>query len=231
VARALARAALERLPDLSLKHFMAGADLGLDVRHAVWTGSSTPAELRELLTSDALARLPAGPSYVDWERLTAAAPAAPWLHRVLYIDLKGSLAEGGLQRVDRASMACSLQVRVPLLDRRVVEVAASLPAALKLRGFTTKHVLKWLVRHRLPPDIVRRPQRTFGVPLARWFRTELRALVDEVCEEGALRRAGLVRAEAVTNLVREHMRGKADHSRKLFTLLVLLLWARRHRVA
>jgi asparagine synthase (glutamine-hydrolysing) len=231
VARAVARTALERLPDVSLKHFMAGADLGLDARHAVWTGSSTPAELRELLTSDALARLPTGPSYVDWERLTAAAPAAPWLHRVLYIDLKGSLAEGGLQRVDRASMACSLQVRVPLLDRRVVEVAASLPAAMKLRGFTTKHVFKWLVRHRLPPDIVRRPQRTFGVPLARWFRTELRPLVDEVCEEGALRRAGLVRPEAVTNLVREHMRGKADHSRKLFTLLVLLLWARRHRVA
>jgi asparagine synthase (glutamine-hydrolysing) len=231
VARAVARAALERLPDLSLKHFMAGADLGLDARHAVWTGSSTPAELRELLTSAALARLPTGPSYLDWERLTAAAPAAPWLHRVLYIDLKGSLAEGGLQRVDRASMACSLQVRVPLLDRRVVEVAASLPAAMKLRGFTTKHVLKWLVRHRLPPDIVRRPQRTFGVPLARWFRTELRPLVDEVCEEGALRRAGLVRAEAVTNLVREHTRGKTDHSRKLFTLLVLLLWARRHRVA
>jgi asparagine synthase (glutamine-hydrolysing) len=231
VARAVARAAVDRMPAIRLKRFMAGADLGLDARHAVWTGSFTPAEQRELLTPDALARLPNGPSYAEWERLTAAAPAAPWLHRVLYLDLKGHLAEGVLQRVDRASMACSLQVRVPLLDRRVVEVAASLPAEMKLRGFTTKHVLKWLVRHRLPPDIVRRPQRTFGVPLARWFRTELRPLVHEIFEEGALRRAGLLRAETVTHLVHEHMRGEADHSRKLFTLLVLLLWARRHHVA
>ena len=231
VARAVTRAAVERMPDVRLRRFMAGADLGLDARHAFWTGSFTPAEQRELLTPEALARLPNGPTYAEWERLTAAAPAEPWLHRVLYVDLKGRLAEGVLQRVDRASMACSLQVRVPLLDRRVVEVAASLPAAMKLRGLTTKHVLKWLVRHRLPADVVRRSQRAFGVPLARWFRTELRPLVNEVCDDGALRRAGLVRAEAATNLVREHMRGEADHSRKLFTLLVLLLWARRHRVA
>jgi len=134
-----------------------------------------------------------------------------------------------LQKIDRASMACSLEVRVPLLDRRVVEVAASLPAEMKLRGLTTKHVLKWLVRHRLPSDIVRRRKHGFGVPLGRWFRTELRPLVYEVCEESALRRAGLVQPEVVTSLIREHMRGEADHRKKLYTLLVLLLWMKRHR--
>jgi asparagine synthase (glutamine-hydrolysing) len=92
-------------------------------------------------------------------------------------------------------------------------------------------VLKWLVRHRLPADIVRRRKHGFGVPLARWFRTELRPLVHEVCEEGVLRRAGLVNAEVVTKLIREHMRGEADHRKKLYTLLVLLLWTRRHRAA
>jgi len=230
-ARTLARAAVDRVGlDFRLKRFMAGADLGLDLRHAVWRGSFTPVEQRELLTPGALARLPSGPSYAEWERLTAAAPAGPWLHRVLYLDLKGYLAESVLQKLDRASMACSLQVRVPLVDRRVVDVAAAMPAEMKLRGFTTKHVLKWLVRHRLPADIVRRPQRAFGVPLARWFRTELRPLVHEVCDESALRRAGLVNADVVATLVRQHVRGEADHSRKLFTLLVLLLWLRRHRV-
>jgi asparagine synthase (glutamine-hydrolysing) len=230
-ARALARAAVDRMPGShDLKRFMAGADLGLDVRHAVWMGSFTPAEQRELLTPEALARLPSGPSYAEWERLAAAAPAGPWLHRVLYLDLKGYLAESVLQKLDRASMACSLQVRVPLLDRRVVDVAAAMPAEMKLRGFRTKHVLKWLVRHRLPADIVRRPRRALGVPLARWFRTELRPLVHEVCDESALRRGGLVNADVVTALVRDHMRGEADHSRKLFTLLVLLLWLRRYRI-
>lgn len=230
-ARALARAAVDRMPGShDLKRFMAGADLGLDVRHAVWMGSFTPAEQRELLTPEALARLPSGPSYAEWDRLAAAAPAGPWLHRVLYLDLKGYLAESVLQKLDRASMACSLQVRVPLLDRRVVDVAAAMPAEMKLRGFRTKHVLKWLVRHRLPADIVRRPRRALGVPLARWFRTELRPLVHEVCDESALRRGGLVNADVVTALVRDHMRGEADHSRKLFTLLVLLLWLRRYRI-
>ena len=112
-----------------------------------------------------------------------------------------------------------------------VEVAAALPPEMKLRRLTTKHVLKWLMRHRLPRDIVRRPKRGFGVPLARWFRTELRPLLYEVCEEGALRRAGLVDADVVRALVDQHMRGEADHRKKLYTLLVLSLWARRHRVA
>src|SRR5207244_13573274 len=119
--------------DFRLKRFVAAADLDPVTRHAVWMGSYTPAEQRGLLTPGALARLPDGPSYAEWERMAAAAPSHPWLHRILYLDLKGYLGEGVLQKVDRASMACSLEVRVPLLDRRVVEVAASLPPEMKLR--------------------------------------------------------------------------------------------------
>jgi asparagine synthase (glutamine-hydrolysing) len=238
-ARAVARATVNRMPvshdnlslDFRLKRFVAGADLDADTRHAVWMGSFTPDEQRELLGPSALARLSGGPSYAEWERLAAAAPAAPWLDRVMYLDLKGYLGEGVLQKVDRASMACSLEVRVPLLDRRVVEIAAALPPHMKLRGLTTKYVLKTLMRTRLPRDIVRRKKKGFGVPLARWFRTELRPLLLEVCEEGAMRRAGLFRPEVVDRLVTEHMRGEADHRKKLYTLLVFMLWARRHRVA
>jgi len=237
-ARAVARATVNRMPvshdnlslDFRLKRFVAAADLDPVTRHAVWMGSFTPDEQRGLLTPGALARLPDGPSYADWERMAAAAPTDPWLHRILYLDLKGYLGEGVLQKVDRASMACSLEVRVPLLDRRVVEVAASLPPEMKLRRLTTKHVLKWLLRNRLPRDIVRRRKKGFAVPLARWFRTELRPLVHEVCDEGTLRRAGLFRPEVVSNLIGQHMRGEADHRKKLYTLLVFLLWARRHRV-
>jgi asparagine synthase (glutamine-hydrolysing) len=237
-ARAMARATVNRMPvshdnlslDFRLKRFVAAADLDPVTRHAVWMGSFTPDEQRGLLTPGALARLPDGPSYAEWERMAAAAPSHPWLHRILYLDLKGYLGEGVLQKVDRASMACSLEVRVPLLDRRVVEVAASLPPEMKLRRLTTKHVLKWLLRNRLPRDIVRRRKKGFAVPLARWFRTELRPLMHEVCDEGTLRRAGLFRPEVVSDLIGQHMRGEADHRKKLYTLLVFLLWARRHRV-
>ncbi|HEV8583715.1 MAG TPA: asparagine synthase (glutamine-hydrolyzing) [Methylomirabilota bacterium] len=238
-ARAVARATVRRMPvshgnlslDFRLKRFVDGADLDPVTRHAVWMGSFTPHEQGDLLTAAALARLPGPPSYAEWERIAESAPAEPWLHRVLYLDLKGYLGEGVLQKVDRASMACSLEVRVPLLDRRVVEVAAAMPPEMKLRRLTTKHVLKWLMRTRLPKEIVSRPKKGFGVPLARWFRGPLCPLLEEVCEPEALRRAGLVRPETVTRLIHEHQRGEHDHRKKLYTLLVFLLWARRHRVA
>jgi asparagine synthase (glutamine-hydrolysing) len=214
-----------------IKRFIGAGDVDVDTRHALWTGSFAPDEQRGLLTPDALARLPEGPSYADWQGLAASAPTTPWLHRVLYLDLKGALAEGGLRVIDRAAMACSVQVRAPLLDRRVVEVAAALPPTMKLRGRATKHVLRWLVRKRLPRDVVRRPHRGIGVPLARWLRDGLSPLVREVCDEGALGRERLIRGEVVTRLVAEHARGDADQAKRLYTLLVLVLWMRRHRVS
>jgi asparagine synthase (glutamine-hydrolysing) len=233
-----ARALVERLPvshdnmslDFRLKRFMAGATLDTVDRHGVWMGSFTPVEQRALLTADALGRLETAPSYAALHRIADAVPASPWLNQVLHLDLAGYLAEGVLQKVDRASMACSLEVRVPLLDRRVVEVAAALPPRMKLRGLRTKHILTRTMRGRLPSAILRRPKKGFGVPLARWFRGELRPLLRDVCEPGALRRAGLVRPEAVQRLLDEHETMRHDHRKKLYTLLVFLLWARRYGV-
>jgi asparagine synthase (glutamine-hydrolysing) len=210
---------------------MAAAALDTVDRHGAWMGSFTPAEQRELLTPDALARLATPPSYAALHALAEQVADAPWLHQVMYLDLKGYLAEGVLQKVDRASMACSLEVRVPLLDRRVVEAAALLPPWMKLRGFRTKHVLKKAMRGRLPDVVLARPKKGFGVPLARWFRGELRPLLREACDAAALRGGGLFRPEAVARLLDEHDAGRHDHRKKLYTLLVFLLWSRRHRAA
>ena len=236
--RRLARAALARLPgahavlgdDFAVERFMADADLDLDMRHAVWTGCFTPETQRALLAPGALARLGTAPSYAEWRRLAASAPAAPWLHRVIDLDVRGALAEATLPMLGRAATACSLRLRVPLLDRRVVEVTSRLPAEMKLRGFTTKHVLKWLVRHRLPADVMRASKSARGVPLARWLRGELRPLVHEVLADDALRRDGVFDAGVVSRLVGQHVSGQADHAQKLYALLVLSLWTRRHRV-
>jgi asparagine synthase (glutamine-hydrolysing) len=237
--RSAARAVVDRLPvshdnlslDFKLKRFMAAAALDTVDRHGAWMGSFTPAEQRELLTPDALARLATPPSYAALHALAEQVADAPWLHQVMYLDLKGYLAEGVLQKVDRASMACSLEVRVPLLDRRVVEAAALLPPWMKLRGFRTKHVLKKAMRGRLPDVVLARPKKGFGVPLARWFRGELRPLLREACDAAALRGGGLFRPEAVARLLDEHDAGRHDHRKKLYTLLVFLLWSRRHRAA
>jgi asparagine synthase (glutamine-hydrolysing) len=164
-------------------------------------------------------------------RIAEGVPASPWLHQVLYLDLKGYLAEGVLQKVDRASMACSLEVRVPLLDRRLVEVAASLPPQLKLRGLRTKYILKKTMQARVPAAVLARPKKGFGVPLAKWFRAELRPLLREACDPAVLRRGGLFRPEAVQRLLDEHDAGRHDHRKQLYTLLVFLLWSRRHGAA
>ena len=150
---------------------------------------------------------------------------------MLYLDLKGYLGEGVLTKVDRASMACSLEVRVPLLDHRVVELASSLPMHLKLRRVTTKYVLKRALAGVLPRDILERPKKGFGIPLGRWFRGELAPMLRDVCAPEVIRRAGLFRPEAVGRLLAEHAEGRHDHRKKLYTLLAFQLWASRYRPA
>ena len=239
VRQRLLRPAVERLPvslddlsfDFRLKRFMEGMDFARVERHAAWLGSFTPAEQRALFTPDALARMEMPPSYAAFHELLAHAPSASGLERMLYLDLKGYLGEGVLAKVDRASMACSLEVRVPLLDRRVVELASSLPMRLKLRGFTTKYVLKRALSGVLPREILERPKKGFGVPLGRWFRAELAPLLQDACAPDVIRRAGLFRPEAVERLLAEHAAERRDHRKKLYTLLAFQLWASRYRPA
>jgi asparagine synthase (glutamine-hydrolysing) len=150
------------------------------------------------------------------------------LERMLYLDLKGYLGEGVLTKTDRASMACSLEVRVPLLDRRVVELAAQLPMRLKLRGLTTKYVLKRALADILPAQTLARPKKGFGIPVGHWLRGELRPLLRDVCGPDALRRGGLFRPETVERLIIEHEDGRRDHRKKLYTLLAFQLWALRY---
>ena len=234
--RGALRAVVERLPvadddgrlDVRARRFVAAAMLDPVERHARWKGSFPPDEQRGLLTAETLARLSAPPSYGALERLAERVPNSPWLDQMLYLDLKGYLGEGVLQKIDRASMACALEVRVPLLDRRVVEVAAQLPPRMKLKGFRAEHILKRTMRGRVPAAVLARPKKRLGVPLTGWFRGELVPLLRDVCEPGAVRRGGLFRPEAVQRLLDDHQAGRQDHGKKLYTLLVFLLWSRRY---
>jgi asparagine synthase (glutamine-hydrolysing) len=234
--RRLMRPVVERLPvslsnlslDFKLKRFFEGMDYAAVERHAVWLGSFTPAEQRELFTQEALGRMEAPPSYAAFHEILASAPSLEGLERMLYLDLKGYLGEGVLTKTDRASMACSLEVRVPLLDRRVVELAARLPIDLKLRGLTTKWVLKRALAGMLPPETLARPKKGFGIPIGHWFRDALRPLLRDACGRDAIRRGGLFRPEAVERLLSEHESRRRDHRKKLYTLLAFQLWASRY---
>ena len=236
VREAVVRPLVERLRvspadfsvDFRLKRFVAGMPFDLVDRHAAWLGSFTPAEQHELLNTEILAAMDMPPSYDEFRTLAEQAPGWSWLDRVLYLDLKGYLGEGVLTKVDRASMACSLEVRVPILDRQVVELAFSLPGRFKLSGLTTKYLLRRMLRGVVPREICSRKKKGFGIPLSHWFRQELQPLLRELCSPDMIRRGGIFRPQVVDRLIAEHRDRSHDHRKKLYTILAFQLWASRY---
>jgi asparagine synthase (glutamine-hydrolysing) len=134
------------------------------------------------------------------------------------------LAEDILTKVDRASMAVSLEVRAPYLDPRVAEFAASLPPRYKLHGYTSKYILKKAAKGLVPPFVWRRGKKGFGVPFAKWLKHELKPLAHDLLSPERLRRNGLFDPKYVAKLQDEHERGIANHRKLLWTLLSFELW-------
>jgi asparagine synthase (glutamine-hydrolysing) len=149
------------------------------------------------------------------------------LDRLLYADLKTYLVEL-LMKQDQMSMAASIESRVPFLDHRLVEFAAALPARLKLRGFTTKWILREAVRELLPPEILSRPKMGFPVPFAVWMRGPWSDLARDVLLDGRARARGILDAPAVERLLDAHRAGHAEGGDALWTLMNLELWYRTY---
>lgn len=148
------------------------------------------------------------------------------LNRMLYLETRHFLADHNLNYTDRMGMAAGVEVRVPLLDLRVVELAARIPPRLKQRGRTGKAIFKRAMEPYLPHDVVYREKTGFGVPLRRWLRTELRDRVEEVLSPDSLRRRGLFDPGAVRRLVELDRAGRVDGSYTIFALLCVELWCR-----
>jgi asparagine synthase (glutamine-hydrolysing) len=121
-------------------------------------------------------------------------------------------------------MACSLELRSPLLDHRVVELGLALPDRLKARGRIGKIALRRAFERDLPPEILARGKMGFGVPVSRWFREDLRELAGDILLGERARSRAVFRTEAVEDLLREHTAGRADHGARLWSLVMLELW-------
>jgi asparagine synthase (glutamine-hydrolysing) len=148
------------------------------------------------------------------------------LDAVCHHDLKLYLPDDILTKVDRTSMAVSLEVRVPLLDHRVVEWAARLPADLRIRNGQGKYILKRLLERYLPHEHVHRRKQGFGVPFDRWFRHELRDLIQERLSPAEVRRVGVFRPEAVEYLMRQHLSGGRNFESLIWKVFVMQTWMR-----
>jgi asparagine synthase (glutamine-hydrolysing) len=145
------------------------------------------------------------------------------------VDMQTYLPGDILTKVDRTSMAVSLEARVPLLDHPLVEFAASLPGALKLRDGTGKWIFRKAIQGLVPDIVLSKPKQGFAVPLDRWFRGELRGRIEALSAGGPA--LEYVDERAVTRLVHEHLRGRRDHSHQLWRVLALDLWLARARTA
>jgi asparagine synthase (glutamine-hydrolysing) len=168
--------------------------------HADWNGSTPPAYLAHAFES-------------DW----------PDLAKASYADLRFRLVEDMLVKVDRTSMAHSLEVRSPLLDHRLVEFVFKLPPALKLRGRTSKAILRDAIGMELPPRTLRKPKQGFEIPLRSWLRGELREMTWDYLGGRSLRADAFDRA-GIAQLLSEHAKGKADHSHVIWALLAYATW-------
>jgi asparagine synthase (glutamine-hydrolysing) len=210
--------------DFVAKRFAGGIGMGLVERHARWMSSLEPRK-DALFTPEFHAALEDPTGLGPVRRIAADAPAgADPLLIASHCDLALYLQDGILMRTDKASMANGLEVRVPFLDHEVVRFARALPAELKLRGRTGKYLLRRLARGRLPPEIVGRRKKGFGVPVAKWLRGELRETLLETLDGRRLREQGIFRPEAVLRLVEEHQNGRHNHRKALWALLAFQLW-------
>ncbi|HJT67034.1 MAG TPA: asparagine synthase (glutamine-hydrolyzing) [Pyrinomonadaceae bacterium] len=209
--------------DYKAMRFVTGVNYDTITRHHVWFGSFTPDEQEQLLTPEALA-VSNGEIYADARAIADECNNADLVTRMQSVDTRLYLAEDILTKVDRASMAVSLEVRAPFLDPRVAEFAASLPRDYKLRGLKTKYILKKAVRDMLPAFVTRRGKKGFGVPVAEWLKVKLRPLARDLLSPGRVRRAGVFNPVYVARLQDEHERGVANHRKLLWTLLMFELW-------
>ena len=209
--------------DYKALRFVTGAKYDPVTRHHVWFGSFTPEEQQQLLTPEALAASD-GEIYADARAIAGECDSADLVTQMQSVDTRLYLAEDILTKVDRASMAVSLEVRAPFLDPRVAEFAASLPCNYKLRGVKTKYILKKAVHDLLPAFVTRRGKKGFGVPVAEWLKVKLRPLARDLLSPERVRRAGVFDPDFVARLQDEHERGVANHRKLLWTLLMFELW-------
>jgi asparagine synthase (glutamine-hydrolysing) len=208
------------------KRFVRSAEFDLIARHHSWFGSFTADEQRSVLSPDVLAAS-TGEIYSEAERMLEGCNAPTNIERMQYLDMNLYMAEDILSKVDRASMAVSLETRAPLLDPRIGEFAATLPIEYKLRGRTGKYILKKAVEPLLPTNILKRPKKGFGIPIAQWLRGRLNPLMHDLLSPERINDQGLFNVIEVQRLIREHEQGIASHHKQLWTLLVFQLWHER----
>lgn len=208
------------------RRFVQGFDADTTLGHARWRLFAAADQLERLFGADARAALetPVNEHIVS---LAQRADGRSPLDTALYVDVKSYLSDNILVKVDRMSMACSLEARVPYLDHDLVELAFRMPERFKVHRRQTKVLLKKVAARHLPHDCVYRAKQGFSIPIKTWLGNEFRPLLDEHLSQRRIVDDGLFDAAEIERLKGEHFAGRENHSHVLWTLLVFQDWRRR----
>jgi len=209
------------------KKFARSAALDFESRYLGY-GTYFTDEAKQRLYSDEMREITRDfDAYAAHRRYFARVQNAAPLNRLLYVDLKTFLPCLNLITTDKTSMAANLEVRVPFLNREMIEMTARMPPDLKLRGFKRKYILKRALEKLLPHDVVWRKKAGFGAPIRSWLRGALRPLVEDLLAEETVRRRGLFQPAEVRRVIDANLSGREDYNLQVFQLLNLELWQRQ----
>jgi len=220
-------AGARRAPGARGREFLQAHGMSPIDRYARMLTYQTPETLAGLLSDDAMAEIDLGGPQRALRRLAERAGTDDYLSTLQYVDVHHYLPEDILTKVDRMTMLTSLEARVPLLDHVVMEHAARIPARLKLRDGTGKYILKEAMRRHLPAEMLSRRKMGFGVPLAQWFRKDLKDFARDILLDPRTRQRGILRPERVAQLLDVHQAGTRDYSSQLWSLICFEQWCRQ----
>lgn len=205
--------------DFKIKKFLEGQDFDGWRRHIAWMGAFSEEEKKGLI-------VPYEESYFSLDEFIGNVVLPDDPNNFFILDFKTYLAEDVLVKVDRASMANSLEVRAPFLDPDIILFALGLPEDFKVRGFSTKYILRKLMRkNKFASDIVNRPKKGFGVPIAKWIRGEMRDAIAETFEDAG----DIFNRRELRRIFSEHLELRKDNRKKIWSLFIFLLWKRNYR--
>ena len=212
--------------DYKAKIFVDGDVLSPERRHYWWKLIFSEDAKKQLYSQEILSGNVFEDSFGEFAKYFDRTDAVDMLNKILYVDTKVYLANDILVKSDRSSMANSLELRVPMLDYKVVEFAASIPPELKLNGFQKKYILKKAMEPLLPKKILYRKKKGFSIPAQSWLRNELKEMVLDVLSPAQLKKTGYFNPDYVNQLLEQHFNLVKDNSRPIWGLLTFMLWHR-----
>lgn len=214
--------------DFQLKRFLEGLNNHPYIRHHLWMGAFRPQEKQGLFSPWAINLLGGRDIFADSRGYFEEPDTDGLLDKIQYLDIKTYLADDLLVKVDRASMANSLEVRSPFLDYRLFDFALNLPEKFRLNNLISKYILKKYAKGLIPKEIISRGKKGFGIPFSFWLRSKLKDFILDVFSEERIKREGFFQYPYIEKLLTDHFSNKCDNRKQIWTLLMFELWLEKY---